>query len=160
MQTVSHTKSSHQASWRGNVAYTITSSWRYITCLTKISCTFNLVWLCVYSSDELGHTFQTIVFPKYQAKTHRVTLKRRWRICLKLSDLFQHSLVSILKLRRLLGAVRIRSGESGTPSTISLWINRRGGPGWHILMDHSRSNLLILISGIKHTHLVFHCAWQ
>ena len=46
---------------------------------------------------------------------------------IQLSEFFQYSFVLILKRKCLVGASRIRSGESGTPSTIiyTRWSSRR-----------------------------------
>ena len=50
-----------------------------------------------------------------------------------LSDYFQYSLVPIPKRKCMVGASRIRCGESDTPSTIiyTRWSNRHEGVGCH-----------------------------
>ena len=53
--------------------------------------------------------------------------KNLWQRMIKLSEFFQYSFVLILKRKCLVGASRVRFGESGTPSTIiyTRWSSRR-----------------------------------
>ena len=50
-----------------------------------------------------------------------------WQRMIQLSEFFQYSFVLILKRKCLVGASRVRCGESGTPSTIiyTQWSSRR-----------------------------------
>ena len=52
---------------------------------------------------------------------------------IQLSEFFQYSFVLILKRKCLVGASRVRFGESGTPSTIIYrrWSSRRYELGYH-----------------------------
>ena len=55
------------------------------------------------------------------------SLENLWQQMIQLSEFFQYSFVLILKRKCLVRASRVRSGESGTPSTIiyTLWSSRR-----------------------------------
>ena len=52
---------------------------------------------------------------------------------IQLSEFFQYPIVLILKRKCLVGASRVRFGESGTPSTIIYrrWSSRRYELGYH-----------------------------
>ena len=54
-------------------------------------------------------------------------LENLWQRMIQLSEFFQYSFVLILKRKCLVGASRVRCGESGTPSTIiyTRWSSRR-----------------------------------
>ena len=49
----------------------------------------------------------------------KTSLENLWQQMIQLSEFFQYSFVLILKRKCLVRASRVRSGESGTPSTIS-----------------------------------------
>ena len=55
------------------------------------------------------------------------SLENLWQQMIQLSEFFQYSFVLILKRKCLVRASRVRSGESGTPSTIicTRWSSRR-----------------------------------
>ena len=55
------------------------------------------------------------------------SLENLWQQMIQLSEFFQYSFVLILKRKCLVRACRVRSGESGTPSTIiyTRWSSRR-----------------------------------
>ena len=55
------------------------------------------------------------------------SLENLWQQMIQLSEFFQYSFVLILKRKCLVRASRVRSGESGTPSTIIYirWSSRR-----------------------------------
>ena len=57
----------------------------------------------------------------------KTSLENLWQQMIKLSEFFQCSFVLILKRKCLVRASRVRSGESGTPSTIIYvrWSSRR-----------------------------------
>ena len=57
----------------------------------------------------------------------KTSLETLWQRMIQLSEFFQYSFVLILKRKCLVGASRVRRGESGTPSTIiyTRWSNRR-----------------------------------
>ena len=46
----------------------------------------------------------------------KTSLENLWQRMIQLSEFFQYSFVLILKLKCLVGASRVRCGESGTPS--------------------------------------------
>ena len=55
------------------------------------------------------------------------SLENLWQQMIQLSEFFQYSFVLILERKCLVRASRVRSGESGTPSTIiyTRWSSRR-----------------------------------
>ena len=57
----------------------------------------------------------------------KTSLENVWQQMIQLSEFFQYSFVLILKRKCLVRASRVRSGESGTPSTIIYvrWNSRR-----------------------------------
>ena len=57
----------------------------------------------------------------------KTSLENFWQQMIQLSEFFQYSFVLILKRKCLVRASRVRSGESGTPSTIIYvrWSSRR-----------------------------------
>ena len=57
----------------------------------------------------------------------KTSLENLWQQMIQLSEFFQYSFVLILKRKCLVRAGRVRSGESGTPSTIIYvrWSSRR-----------------------------------
>ena len=57
----------------------------------------------------------------------KTSLENLWQWMIHLSEFFQYSFVLILKRKCLVGASRVRCGESGTPSTIiyTQWSSRR-----------------------------------
>ena len=57
----------------------------------------------------------------------KTSLDNLWQQMIQLSEFFQYSFVLILKRKCLVRASRVRSGESGTPSTIiyTRWSSRR-----------------------------------
>ena len=57
----------------------------------------------------------------------KTSLENLWQQMIQLSEFFQYSFVLILKRKCLVGASRVRFGESGTPSTIiyTRWSIRR-----------------------------------
>ena len=57
----------------------------------------------------------------------KTSLKNLWQQMIQLSEFFQYSFLLILKRKCLVRASRVRSGESGTPSTIIYirWSSRR-----------------------------------
>ena len=57
----------------------------------------------------------------------KTSLENLWQQMIQLSEFFQYSFVLILKRKCLVRASRVRSGESGTPSTIIYvrWSSRR-----------------------------------
>ena len=57
----------------------------------------------------------------------KTSLENLWQQMIQLSEFFQYSFVLILKRKCLVRASRVRSGESGTPSTIiyTRWSSRR-----------------------------------
>ena len=57
----------------------------------------------------------------------KASLENLWQQMIQLSEFFQYSFVLILKRKCLVRASRVRSGESGTPSTIIYvrWSSRR-----------------------------------
>ena len=57
----------------------------------------------------------------------KTSLENLWQQMIQLSEFFQYSFVLILKRKCLVGASRVRCGESGTPSTIiyTRWSSRR-----------------------------------
>ena len=57
----------------------------------------------------------------------KTSLENLWQRMIQLSEFFQDSFVLILKRKCLVGASRVRCGESGTPSTIiyTWWSSRR-----------------------------------
>ena len=57
----------------------------------------------------------------------KTSLENLWHRMIQLSEFFQYSFVLILKRKCLVGASRVRCGESGTPSTIiyTRWSSRR-----------------------------------
>ena len=56
----------------------------------------------------------------------KTSLENMWQRMIQLSEFFQYSFVLILKRKCLVGASRVRCGESGTPSTIiyTRWSSR------------------------------------
>ena len=60
---------------------------------------------------------------------------------IQLSEFFQYSFVLILKRKCLVGASRVRFGESGTPSTIIYrrWSSRRYELGYHASVELSNN---------------------
>ena len=56
----------------------------------------------------------------------KTSLENLWQRMIQLSEFFQYSFVLILKRKCLVGASRVRCGESGTPSTIiyTRWSSR------------------------------------
>ena len=67
-----------------------------------------------------------------------------WQRMIQLSEFFQYSFMLILKRKCLVGANRVRRGESGTPSTIicTRWSSRRYELGcdapvvWPVQLNH------------------------
>ena len=57
----------------------------------------------------------------------KTSLENLWQRMIQLSEFFQYSFLLILKRKCLVGASRVRCGESGTPSTIiyTRWSSRR-----------------------------------
>ena len=57
----------------------------------------------------------------------KTSLENLWQQMIQLSEFFQYSFALILKRKCLVRASRVRSGESGTPSTIIYvrWSSRR-----------------------------------
>ena len=57
----------------------------------------------------------------------KTSLENLWQQMIQLYEFFQYSFVLILKRKCLVWASRVRSGESGTPSTIIYvrWSSRR-----------------------------------
>ena len=64
---------------------------------------------------------------------------------IQLSKFFQYSFVLILKRKCLVGASRVRFGESGTPSTIIYrrWSSRRYELGYHAPVVPTRRQAII-----------------
>ena len=48
----------------------------------------------------------------------KTSLENLWQRMIQLSEFFQYSFMLILKWKCLVGASRVRCGQSGTPSTI------------------------------------------
>ena len=57
----------------------------------------------------------------------KTSLENLWQRMIQSSEFFQYSFLLILKRKCLVGASRVRCGESGTPSTIiyTRWSSRR-----------------------------------
>ena len=71
------------------------------------------------------------------------SLENLWQQMIQLSEFFQYSFVLILKRKCLVRASRVRSGESGTPSTIiyTRWSSRRYELGCDTPVPLSASDL-------------------
>ena len=77
----------------------------------------------------------------------KTSLENLWQQMIQLSEFFQYSFVLILKRKCLVRASGVRSGESGTPSTIIYvrWSSRRyelgcDAPVCSTIQDTNRSN--------------------
>ena len=98
-----------------------------------MDCQFLFHWLTKsfthYEDFSLSHKNETLD----EIKT---SLENLWQRMIQLSEFFQYSFVLIPKRKCLLGASRVRCGESGTPSTIiyTRWSSRRYEFGCHAPM--------------------------
>ena len=79
----------------------------------------------------------------------KTSLENLWQRMIQLSEFFQYSFMLILKRKCLVGASRVRCGESGTPSTITYtwWSSRRYELGCHapVLSTWCKVYVLVLI---------------
>ena len=89
------------------------------------------------------------------------SLENLWQQMIQLSEFFQYSFVLILKRKCLVRASRVRSGESGTPSTIiyTLWSSRRyelwcDAP---VLVTNNRSSMCIDLHICLYSCMLFDC---
>ena len=91
----------------------------------------------------------------------KTSLENLWQQMIQLSEFFQYSFVLILKRKCLVRASRVRSGESGTPSTIIYvrWSSRRYELGcdapviqtctWHMFqLGYSGRDFWILVTDV------------
>ena len=69
----------------------------------------------------------------------KTSLENLWQQMIQLSEFFQYSFVLILKRKCLVRASRVRSGESGTPSSIIYvpWNSRRYELGCDTPVDYA-----------------------
>ena len=80
----------------------------------------------------------------------KTSLENFWQQMIQLSEFFQYSFVLILKRKCLVRASRVRSGESGTPSTIIYvrWSSRRYELGCDTPVDGVYSIRFALFSSV------------
>ena len=88
----------------------------------------------------------------------KTSLENLRQLTIQLSDFSQHSFVLILKRKCLVGASRVRCGESGTPSTIIYagWSSRHYGYGCDAPMHHIQYQVTVAMAKTK-TRRDFDC---